>query len=86
MRTQKRDVQLIWAVLEEKPQREGSAALEEVASQLPDSETKVTVRLAEACSQLAQRQETVGSIALRQLAKTAEHLRIDTEQLSQASS
>ena len=86
MRTQKRDVQLIWAVLEEKPQREGSATLEEVATQLSDSEASVTVRPAEACRQLAQRQQALGSIALRQFAKTAEHLRIDAEQFSQASS
>jgi hypothetical protein len=82
VRAEEGDVERFRPILEQQPQSESPAALEELAAQLADSEPCVAMRLAEGFGQLAQREQALAAILFRQLSKPAEYLRVDAKKLS----
>jgi hypothetical protein len=63
--SQEADEQFRWPVLKDKTQGNIATTLEDLISQLTDSEAAVDVRPAEGVRQLAQRQQALSSFVLR---------------------
>jgi hypothetical protein len=71
-------------ILEEKPQREGSTALEQLAAELADSYSAVRVWQTKALGHLAERKKAPAAFVSRQFSETPENVGVDGEELSQA--
>jgi hypothetical protein len=71
-------------LLEEEAETKRPAAFEEPIAELSDPKASVNVRPTEAFRQLAQRQQALHPVVLRQLAQALQDIRRDRKSLTQA--